>query len=102
MRKPFLIYILLVLLALGTATVRAQAAPVSIKQVSDQDGALTLVATVLDADGRPVAGLPNDAFTVQVDGTSAPVEQVRYSADPQVPLGLVLAIDVSRPIRWRC
>jgi VWFA-related protein len=85
----------LLLLALGGSVAHAQNAPVSIKQVSDEGGGLTVVATLLDAGGRPVPGVPADAFQLTLDGIPTPIKDVRYAADTQTGLGLVLAIDVS-------
>ena len=85
----------LMLVVLSAHVGHAQTRPVSIRQVSDEGGGLTVVATLLDEGGRPVAGVLADAFEVQIDGSVAPVQDVRFAADPQTGLGLVIAIDVS-------
>lgn len=84
-----------VLLALGGAAAHAQTPPLSIKQVNDEGGTLTVVASVLDATGRPVSGIPAGAVELRLDGAVVPVQELRYGADPQIGLALVLAIDVS-------
>lgn len=83
-------------LALDSRPAAAQPQPrVSIRQVSDADGAVTVVATVLDGAGRPLLGLAKEQFELQLDGATLPLQDLRYAADPQTGLGLVLAIDVS-------
>jgi VWFA-related protein len=95
MRARSLVLSVLLLLPLGTAGAQSQPQPVVIKQVSDTDGTLTAVVTVVDAGGRPVAGLPREAFALRLDGAPVPVQEVRYGADPATPLAVVLALDVS-------
>jgi VWFA-related protein len=82
-------------LALGGALAHAQNTPVSIKQVSDEGGDLTMVVTLLDAAGRPIPGVPADAFEMTLDGGTVPIRDVRFAVDAQTPLGLVLALDIS-------
>ncbi|HEX5473475.1 MAG TPA: VWA domain-containing protein [Vicinamibacterales bacterium] len=54
---------------------------------------LTVVtATVRDADGHLVTGLPRSAFTAYEDGVQQPVQQ--FSHD-RVPIGLGLLLDIS-------
>jgi Ca-activated chloride channel family protein len=76
-----------VLLALSAAVATAQRAPLrsSIE--------LTVVtATVRDADGRLVKGLPREAFEVYEDGVRLPIAQF---TNERVPLGLGLLLDTS-------
>jgi Ca-activated chloride channel family protein len=54
---------------------------------------LTVVtATVRDADGRLVTGLPKEAFEVHEDGVRVPIAQF---TNQRVPLGLGLLLDTS-------
>lgn len=95
MRIHMLVGFLFLALAAAHTPAVAQPAPVSIKQVSDAGGAVTVVVTVLDATGRPVTGLTAGAFAVRLDGTSLALDEVRFAADPETGLGVVVAIDVS-------
>ena len=76
-----------VLVALAVTVATAQRAPLrsSIE--------LTVVtATVRDADGRLVTGLPKEAFEVFEDGVRLPIAQF---TNERVPLGLGLLLDTS-------
>jgi Ca-activated chloride channel family protein len=76
-----------VLLALAVSAATAQRAPLrsSIE--------LTVVtATVRDAEGRLVTGLPKEAFEVYEDGVRLPIAQF---TNERVPLGLGLLLDTS-------
>ncbi len=76
-----------VLLALAVSVATAQKAPLrsSIE--------LTVVtATVRDADGKLVTGLPKEAFEVYEDGERLPISQF---TNERVPLGLGLLVDIS-------
>ena len=76
-----------VLLSVTMAVAAAQRAPLrsSIE--------LTVVtATVRDADGKLVTGLPKDAFEVYEDGERLPIAQF---TNERVPLGLGLLLDIS-------
>jgi VWFA-related protein len=54
---------------------------------------LTVVtATVRDADGKLVAGLPKEAFEIYEDGERLPIAQF---TNERVPLGLGLLLDIS-------
>ena len=54
---------------------------------------LTVVtATVRDADGKLVTGLPREAFEVYEDGERLPIAQF---TNERVPLGLGLLLDIS-------
>ncbi len=94
-RISLLLGLLLLALAATSAHAAAQPAPVSIKQVSDAGAAVTAVVTVLDPTGRPVTGLLPGAFEVRLDGTPLALDEVRFAADPETGLGVVVAIDVS-------
>jgi VWFA-related protein len=75
-------------LALGTLATQSVQRPTLRSSVE-----LTVVtATVRDANGRLVAGLPRDAFQVFEDG--APVAITQFTNE-RVPLGLGLLLDVS-------
>jgi VWFA-related protein len=95
MMRATALALVVVLFLVSAARVDAQSPPISIKQVSDADGGVTVVAAVLDASGRPVAGLPASAFRVELDGTPLTVQDARYGADPETGLAVVLAMDVS-------
>jgi Ca-activated chloride channel family protein len=52
-----------------------------------------VLASVLDKDGRPVAGLPQDAFEIYEEGVKQKIEV--FEPDTQQPLDLALMIDAS-------
>ena len=51
-----------------------------------------VTATVRDADGKLVTGLPKEAFEVYEDGERLPIAQF---TNERVPLGLGLLLDIS-------
>lgn len=53
---------------------------------------MAVYATVLDEKGRPVTGLPRDAFLVEEDGRP---QEVQTFAAGDVPLSLAIAVDHS-------
>jgi uncharacterized protein YegL len=57
---------------------------------------LHTAVTVTDAVGRPVVGLQPEQFQASAGGVTLPVTQVQSAADNHVPMGLVLAFDVSK------
>ena len=78
---------MVVLIALAVSVAAAQRAPLrsSIE--------LTVVtATVRDANGKLVTGLPKEAFEVYEDGERLPIAQF---TNERVPLGLGLLLDIS-------
>lgn len=98
MTRRLLVVVALLLAFGGRAALaqnQGQQPQVSIRQVSDDAGALTVVAAVVDAAGRPVPGLAADAFDLRLDGQPVPVRDVRFAADSQTGMAVVLAIDVS-------
>jgi Ca-activated chloride channel family protein len=54
---------------------------------------VNILASVLDKDGRPVAGLPQGAFDVYEEGVRQKIEL--FEAETQQPLDLALMIDSS-------
>ena len=56
---------------------------------------LSAVVNVLDAKGRPVAGLDTASFSASVDGKPATVSGLQTVVDSQVSLSVVLAVDSS-------
>jgi Ca-activated chloride channel homolog len=59
---------------------------------------VTVTATVTDDQGRPVRGLPRDAFTVFEDGVEQPVAQF---ANERVPVSLGILLDISESMVGR-
>ena len=74
-------------LALAVSVATAQRAPLR----SSVD-LIVVTATVRDADGKLVTGLPRDAFEMYEDGVRVPVAQF---TNERVPLGLGLLLDIS-------
>lgn len=65
-------------------------------ELNDSDfPVLSASVTVTDAFGRPVAGLQSEQFAADLGGMPLTVTQVQSAADNDVPMGLVLAFDVS-------
>jgi VWFA-related protein len=76
-----------VLLAIAVSVAEAQRAPLR------SSVEITVVtATVRDADGKLVTGLPKEAFEIYEDGERRPVAQF---TNERVPLGLGLLLDIS-------
>lgn len=87
-------------LALGGALspARAQeAGPVAAITATDasQPAQVRVVLEVLDAAGRPIAGLGADQFHASVQEKVAAVQQVSAGVDSGLPIDVVLAIDTS-------
>jgi VWFA-related protein len=51
--------------------------------------------TVLDATGRPITGIPSQAFSADSDGVTLPVIGAVNALDANVPAAVVLAFDTS-------
>ncbi len=86
---------LLLFLATGAFAQTAQLS-VSIDGFSAQDwSSAQTIVTVLDGDGRPVSGLTRESFRAQVNGSDASVTSVSRGVDSNVPIAVVLALDVS-------
>lgn len=67
-----------------------------IDELNDSDfPVLHAAVTVTDAVGRPVVGLQPEQFQASAGGVPLAVTQVQSAADNDVPMGLVLAFDVS-------
>jgi Ca-activated chloride channel family protein len=76
-----------VLIAVAVSVATAQRAPLR------SSVELTVVtATVRDAEGKLVTGLPREAFEVYEDGVRVPIAQF---TNERVPLGLGLLLDIS-------
>ena len=76
-----------VLLALAVSAAAAQRAP-----LRSSIEITVVTATVRDADGKLVTGLPKEAFEVYEDGERLPIAQF---TNERVPLGLGLLLDIS-------
>lgn len=88
MRKTVAIGVLL-----ACAAVAAQDLPVRDSRVFRSAVELTsITATVRDADGRLVTGLPREAFDVYEDGVR---QQVTQFTNERVPVSLALLLDIS-------
>ena len=86
---------ILVILALTSATSGAthgQAAPPQQPQFSSRVTQVEVYATVTDAQGRAIKGLPQDAFTVLEDGKPQPITTF---VGGDFPAAVALAIDRS-------
>lgn len=67
-------------------------------QFSSRVSLVAVYATVLDEQGRPVTGLPQDAFVVEEDGRP---QEVQAFAAGDVPLSLAIAVDHSFSVSRR-
>jgi Ca-activated chloride channel family protein len=62
-------------------------------QIEVQVNLVSILASVLDPNGRPVLDLPKDAFEIYEEGVQQHVE--RFEAETNRPLDLVLMMDTS-------
>ena len=85
----------LVLLADASAQSRSSESPQRFRSRVDL---VTITATVVDADGRYVRGLPRDAFEVYEDGQR---QALTLFSGERVPIGLGALLDVSDSMRGR-
>src|SRR5258708_1359406 len=74
------------------AVAAAPAAPAQKAPLRSSIELTVVTATVRDADGRLVTGLPKEAFEIYEDGERRPIAQF---TNERVPLGLGLLLDVS-------
>jgi Ca-activated chloride channel homolog len=81
-----------VLLALAVSVAAAQRAPAQRAPLRSSIELTVVTATVRDADGKLVTGLPQEAFEVYEDGERLPIAQF---TNERVPLGLGLLLDIS-------
>jgi Ca-activated chloride channel family protein len=76
-----------VLLSVAVSVAAAQRAP-----LRSSIEVTVVTATVRDADGKLVTGLPKEAFEIYEDGERLPISQF---TNERVPLGLGLLLDIS-------
>lgn len=73
-------------------------------QIQVQVNLVSILASVLDANGRPVLDLPKDAFDIYEEGVQQNVQ--RFEAQTNRPLDLVLMMDTSastyKELRFEC
>lgn len=62
-------------------------------QIQVQTDLVSILASVTDANGRPVLGLPPDAFQLSEEGVPQKIE--RFEAETNRPLDLALMVDSS-------
>jgi Ca-activated chloride channel family protein len=74
------------------AVAAASAAPAQKAPLRSSIELTVVTATVRDADGRLVTGLPKEAFEIYEDGEPRPIAQF---TNERVPLGLGLLLDIS-------
>src|SRR5580658_3955254 len=58
-----------------------------------QTNFVTVIASALDADGRPIIDLPKDSFQILEEGVPQQIE--RFEAETNQPLDLALMVDTS-------
>lgn len=88
--------VLLLSFALGAPAFAQSGAGIHIHAVDDSDfPMLTVVASVVDANGRPITGLTVDDFVVLEDGTRATLLDAQPVVNTDLGIAVVLAIDVS-------
>jgi len=58
-----------------------------------QTNLVSILTSVLDADGRPVVDLPEDSFQISEEGVQQKIE--RFEAETNQPLDLALMVDAS-------
>ena len=88
----------LVLSGAAPAAVRAQDASDDTLKFRVGVDTVSLSLTVLGANGRLVTGLPGDNFTVYEDGVE---QEIEYFAHDELPLRMVILLDVSLSMRER-
>jgi len=93
LRRPFLPAAVLTSLVLLAGAVCAQAQVVKGGRMRKEVDLVSVWVTVQDTSGRPLAGLPREAFTVFDEGTQQ--EVAVFEAETQQPLDMALMIDTS-------
>ena len=93
LRRPFLPVAVLTSLVLLAGAVCPQAQVVKGGRMRKEVDLVSVWVTVQDTSGRPLAGLPREAFTVFDEGTQQ--EVAVFEAETQQPLDMALMIDTS-------
>ena len=99
MKRPALIAVgllpavLLILLPVFPQAKRLAPPQQDDRRIKSEVNLVSVIASVLDKDGRPVPDLPKDAFEVFEEGVKQQVEV--FEAETQQPLDLALLIDSS-------
>lgn len=93
LRRPFLPAAVLTSLVLLAGAVCPQAQVVKGGRMRKEVDLVSVWVTVQDTSGRPLAGLPREAFTVFDEGTQQ--EVAVFEAETQQPLDMALMIDTS-------
>ena len=86
--------ILVAFVAAGPASAQTPA-KVSVNGVTVSGSSFTASVTVADSTGKPVAGLTDASFTVEVDGQPVASVDADSNVDTALPLGMVLTMDIS-------
>src|SRR5271169_4105901 len=71
----------------------SQKSPDQRAHIQVQVNLVSILASVLDASGRPVLDLPKEAFEIYEEGAQQNIE--RFEAQTNRPLDLVLMMDTS-------
>jgi VWFA-related protein len=82
----------------GTAALADGPLEVEIAAVNDADDPATVIVTVLDETGMPLAELDPASVRIEVDGEEAATGIVSRAEDASIGIAVVLAIDVSGSI----
>src|SRR5688572_2398548 len=69
---------------------------VTVREVSSgQTSSVQMLTKVVDANGRPIAGLTPANFSVRAGETQIPISRVQLATDAQVGISSLLVIDTS-------
>ena len=69
---------------------------VTVREVSSgQTSSVQILTKVVDANGRPIAGLTPSSFSVRAGETQIPISRVQLATDAQVGISSLLILDTS-------
>ena len=92
--SPLLAGLALVVLLASPSS--AQAPPkLTVNGVTVSGASVIAAVTVADSTGKPIAGLADSSFAVEIDGQPVPSIELDSNVDSALPLGMVLTMDIS-------
>lgn len=100
MKRTLLAVVLMVVLLCQSALAAGDVGRITLSQVQQRGGEITMYASVLDETGNQVHGLSSDQFSVWVDSSfSLPAENLTQFDTASTGIHYVIAVDISGSIQ---
>ncbi|MEP7216450.1 MAG: VWA domain-containing protein [Anaerolineaceae bacterium] len=81
--------------SLASPTAAQTPSKLTVNGVTVSGSSVTTAVTVADPSGKPIAGLADTSFAVEIDGQPVTSLELDTNVDSALPLGMVLTMDIS-------